>query len=456
MKFFLSLLLFLATNSTAQSVFQNLQTAFTKLAGEVAYKNANISFTLLDNKTGLTLFEKNKDTPLAPASTLKTFTTATALALLGENFRYQTRITFKGIIKNKIGYGDLIIYGCGDPSLGSDRFNETKPEIIKKQIVTSLRKLGLESLKGNIKVNSNLFTDEAINSGWLDEDIGNYYGAGVYPLNWKENKFEINLVPTKTSFEVSSNSAGYNDKKDFCIELIHKDGATTEEAFAFVEKNKPCIYAIKGVLSNKEKIHNMQLARLHPDVDFRSDLIHYLKSEMKFEQIDSSFSNKEIAVTTLVSPPLSKLVYWCNQKSLNLYAESFCKTLAVKFFKKGTWKLGIASMIRYVNSKKLKTTNVYLKDGCGLAPDNKITTNLLAQLLLKNTKEKWFKTFYESLPSINGLIMKSGYIGGTRSYSGYIKLKDGTDASFAFIINNYTCTPKEVKLDMFRILDLLK
>jgi D-alanyl-D-alanine carboxypeptidase len=52
--------------------------------------------------------------------------------------------------------------------------------------------------------------------------------------------------------------------------------------------------------------------------------------------------------------------------------------------------------------------------------------------------------------------MKSGYIGGTRSYAGYIKMKDSTEACFAFIINDYTCRPKEVKLSMFQILDILK
>jgi D-alanyl-D-alanine carboxypeptidase/D-alanyl-D-alanine-endopeptidase (penicillin-binding protein 4) len=275
-------------------------------------------------------------------------------------------------------------------------------------------------------------------------------------LNWKENKFEINMIPTATSFEISNNNGGFDNQKDFCINLVHKDGATTEEAFAFIEKNKPCMYDIRGVLSNKEKIQNMQLARLHPDEDFKKELIDYMKKEIVFEKKDTLISSKEIPLTTIVSPPLSKLVYWCNQKSLNVYAESFCKTLAVKLFKKGSWPLGISAMIRYANSKGISTEKISLKDGCGLAPENRISTYVLAQLLQKNTKEKWYKTFYESLPSINGLIMKSGYIGGTRSYAGYITLKNNTSACFAFIVNNYTCTPRGVKVQMFQILDLLK
>jgi D-alanyl-D-alanine carboxypeptidase/D-alanyl-D-alanine-endopeptidase (penicillin-binding protein 4) len=110
----------------------------------------------------------------------------------------------------------------------------------------------------------------------------------------------------------------------------------------------------------------------------------------------------------------------------------------------------------YAKSKHINTNNVKLKDASGLAPENRITTSVMAQLLLHYTKEKYYPIFYESLPSINGLTMKSGYIGGTRSYAGYITLKDSTKACFAFIVNDYTCKPKEVKLNMFKFLDLLK
>ncbi len=449
-------ILLLQQNVSAQPVSQILAQAFGQLEKDTCLKKADISFCLQDIQTGKIIFEKNKDVLLAPASTLKTYTTATALHILGENFTYKTRVTFKGTIKNKTGTGTLIVYGCGDPSFGSDRYEETRPDMIYRQILNALKKLGIEKLRGNIVINKSIFTDESINKGWLDEDIGNYYGAGLYALNWKENKFEINLVPTKTSFEVSNNTAGYDNKHDFCIELVHKDGAGTEEAFAYVETSKPCMYNIKGVLSNKVPTQNMQLARLTPEKDFVRDLSVFLKKELSFQYISYQNNEKEIEVTTIASPPLSKLVYWCNQKSLNLYAESFCKTIAAHLFRHGSWQLGISAMMRYANSLHIDVKKVDLKDGCGLAEDNRITTYVLSSLLQRQTKEKSYNTFYASLPSINGLNMKSGYIGGTRSYAGYITLPDSTHASFAFIIHGYTCSPKEVKLKMFQVLDKLK
>lgn len=452
------LFLFLLLHQTvfAQTISQKLDQAFAQLDKDTCLRKADISFCMLDIKTGKPLYEKNKDVLLAPASTLKTFTTATALHILGENFRYQTRVTFRGSIHNGRGKGTVIVYASGDPSFGSDRYDESKPDVIYRQILNGLKSLGIQKLEGNISVNKTIFTDESINKGWLEEDIGNYYGAGIYPLNWKENKFEITLTPTKTSFIVSRNSAGYDNKRDFCIELLHKEGATTEEAFAYVETLKPCLYNIKGVLSDKQPEQNMQLARLTPDKDFVKDLAAVLKKELSFQYTRQPYNDAELPVASIFSPPLSKLVYWCNQKSLNLYAESFCKTIAAQLFKHGSWQLGISAMMRYAGSMGIDIQKVMLRDGCGLAEDNRITTNVLSAVLQRQTKNKTFNTFYASLPSINGLNMKSGYIGGTRSYAGYITLPDSTEASFAFIIHGYTCTPKEVKLKMFQVLDKLK
>ena len=52
--------------------------------------------------------------------------------------------------------------------------------------------------------------------------------------------------------------------------------------------------------------------------------------------------------------------------------------------------------------------------------------------------------------------MKSGYIGGVRSYTGYVKSKTGTEYTFAFIINNFDGSPGTVREKMWKLLDILK
>jgi D-alanyl-D-alanine carboxypeptidase/D-alanyl-D-alanine-endopeptidase (penicillin-binding protein 4) len=71
-------------------------------------------------------------------------------------------------------------------------------------------------------------------------------------------------------------------------------------------------------------------------------------------------------------------------------------------------------------------------------------------------KQNWFPSFYNALPEINGIKMKSGSIGGVVSYTGFIKSKRGVDYTFAFIVNNFDGSANEMRKKMWRLLDLLK
>ncbi len=70
--------------------------------------------------------------------------------------------------------------------------------------------------------------------------------------------------------------------------------------------------------------------------------------------------------------------------------------------------------------------------------------------------QKWFPSFYNALPEINGIKMKSGSIGGVVSYTGYMKSKTGADYTFSFIINNFDGNANTVRKKMWAFLDLLK
>ncbi len=69
-----------------------------------------------DAKTGEALFAVNADDPLNPASNVKMISTATALELLGADFRYPTRLV--GATPDAgIVHGDVYLLGSYDPTL---------------------------------------------------------------------------------------------------------------------------------------------------------------------------------------------------------------------------------------------------------------------------------------------------------------------------------------------------
>src|ERR1700748_789289 len=91
-------LLFITVNTFAQPLEHKLQLAFNRLQQDSQCRYASVSLTVLDAKTGETVFAANPNMGLATASTLKTITTITAFNVLGKDFQYQPQFGYNGTI----------------------------------------------------------------------------------------------------------------------------------------------------------------------------------------------------------------------------------------------------------------------------------------------------------------------------------------------------------------------
>jgi D-alanyl-D-alanine carboxypeptidase/D-alanyl-D-alanine-endopeptidase (penicillin-binding protein 4) len=74
---------------------------------------------VVDVKTGRSLYSVNRSAPVPAASTTKNFTTAAALDVLGEDYRFRTPVMRSGSISRKgVLRGDLILRASGDLTMG--------------------------------------------------------------------------------------------------------------------------------------------------------------------------------------------------------------------------------------------------------------------------------------------------------------------------------------------------
>src|SRR6218665_20103 len=195
LSFFLFVFLFQASH--AQPVQQRLQEAVTQLEKDQQMQHALFSLYVVNSKTGATVFQKNEQVGLAPASTQKVVTAATAFELLGSNFQYQSQWGYNGKIENGILTGDLVFKGSGDPTLGSWRWNQTSESSFAEQILASLKEKNITAIRGNIFIDNSNWETQATPGGWIWEDIGNYYGAGAWGVNWHENQYDLWMRPGK-------------------------------------------------------------------------------------------------------------------------------------------------------------------------------------------------------------------------------------------------------------------
>jgi D-alanyl-D-alanine carboxypeptidase/D-alanyl-D-alanine-endopeptidase (penicillin-binding protein 4) len=428
--------------------------AWEQFANQPAVKGSHLSFHLIDAKTGKAIFSKNENEPLPPASTIKTFTTASALHVLGENYRYTTQFSFQGKVKSGKAKGILRIQADGDPSLGAERFAATQPKQIFKQIEQAFAKLGATELELTLDLTGKVYGDSSASKYWLEEDFGNYYGAGLFDFNWRENSFDLVLSSSGKDIAVESNTGGYSNTHDFKLELKPN---IDQDAFAYFHTGNTNAYVIRGGFTPDEKgKQTLQLATQNPKHYFMHDMQQYFGKRLKWLTISTTNEDSRRMLFEHRSPTVADLVVACNQKSINLYAEALCKTIARKSNAMGSWVKGIQRMKEGATSWKIDTSTIQLFDASGLAPVNKISTRTLASLLYVYQQQKWFKTFRKSLPIIHGITMKSGYIGGTRSYAGYITLRDGRPACFAIIAHGYSGKPREVREALFAFLDGVK
>src|SRR5690606_39401623 len=84
--------------------------------------------------------------------------------------------------------------GSGDPSLGSDRFPQTTDTALLTAWVKAIRAAGIRKIEGRIIADDRLYDGQTAPRGWTWQDMGNYYGAGVSALNWRENAVGIHIA----------------------------------------------------------------------------------------------------------------------------------------------------------------------------------------------------------------------------------------------------------------------
>jgi D-alanyl-D-alanine carboxypeptidase/D-alanyl-D-alanine-endopeptidase (penicillin-binding protein 4) len=459
--------LFVAGNVNAQSLQQKLQSAIARLQADGQCRYASISLTVLDAKTGEQVFAINPNMGLAPASTLKVITSVTAFNLLGKDFQYQTQVGYSGTISfDGTLTGDVIIKGSGDPTLGSWRYEKAKEGHVLNQIVEALQKAGIKKINGRIIGDDSLFGTQSIPDGWIWQDVGNYYGAGTSGLCWRENQYNIKL---KTG-PVGSPVGVLREVPDmpyltFQSELLNGASGTGDNSYAYLPAGGKLVY-LRGTyaVDQSKKSISVALPDAAFDAAFRlSDTLNRIGITVSngFES-GNTLTVKGLQIpqingnlTTLVSPLLSQIIYWQNQKSINLYAEQLLKTIALKMGKEPTTVNGVQVVQDFWKNRGLDPNSLNIADGSGLSPGDRVTTLTMATILQSAKKETWFPAFYESLPTHNDMKMKSGTINSTLNYAGY-QTRSGRELCFAIMVNDYSGTTTSIRDKIFRVLDELK
>lgn len=458
----------LIATSRAQSVEAKLEQQVERLLRDEQMKYAIFALQVIEAGTGKVIYQHNANTGLAPASTQKIITSASAFDILGPGYQYETALYHDGRVDDAGALrGNLFFVGSGDPTLGSSRWKETSPERFITAVKQSMLKSNITSTSGAALhlVNAG-YTSKSNPDGWIWQDVGNYYGAYPSFINWQENQFEIRFNPGATKGDtvgIASLSPAYVRHQLDLRELLTGARGSGDSAYVYFIPGHDGRLLVAGSVPATEK--NFAIKAAHPDPPdfFNSFLQSHAASP---DSVLTGFAGAvrvngfDKTGKTLVhlhrSPPLDSINYWFMRRSVNLFGEALLRTIALNVTGTGSTEKGVQALNNFWKKQGIEPGAMHILDGSGLSPQNRITAAALVQVLRYAKSRPWYKSFYTALPEINRMKMKSGSILGARAYAGYHTSRAGKEYIFAIMVNNYEGSSSMIVRKMWGVLDVLK
>lgn len=432
-------------------------------------RGASFSLVVKDVQEGRTVYSYDTDRLQSPASVLKTVATATALEILGEDYRYPTTLEYDGILESGTLEGNLYIKGSGDPSLGSSHFAPGQNKFLSTWIA-ALQKAGIKHITGSVISDESIFDTEGVSIKWLREDMGNYYAPGSYGISIFDNMYKLSLqtgaAGTRPVLKGTEPDIPFIRFKNYL-----KAAPVSSDSAYIIGAPLDDVRYLYGVLPANREAYVLKGDILDPALY----LARYLTDQLQQKgiRVDGSPSCYRIEVeenrwkkgerkeiVTTYSPTLREIASVCNHVSHNLYADALVKTVGLQYKPRrnemiSSFGRGVQVVKEYWEKKGLDVFPLRMNDGSGLAPADKVSAGFMGELLVYMATESAVSdAFIASLPQagIEGSVrnflkgsklqgkahLKSGGITGVRSYAGYIT-KDGKTYAVAVFSNNYSC-----------------
>ncbi|WP_374361433.1 D-alanyl-D-alanine carboxypeptidase/D-alanyl-D-alanine-endopeptidase [Cloacibacterium sp.] len=416
------------------------------LASEPMY-SGSLSFYVSD-ESGNKIYEYQANKGLSTASTMKIFTAAAALETLGKDYQYKTKIAFDG---------NLYITSNGDPTLGNDRFEGYKADNFKQKVIETLKQNRISKISGDLIIDDTCFDFQKIPGGWPWNDMGNYYGAGVWGVNWRENVFEINTFGKEIK-----NFSNINDVK--WVNELRTEG-NSDKSIIYTAPYSDVVHIngslpakdmkVSGAMPNPPKQLAIELAEefKKQKIAFNGKIIINSEKIINGEKPVVFPENK--VILEYKSPTLDKIVYWFLKKSVNLFGETFIKTMAKEKTDNPSFESGVKYLKNFWKDKGIDQRMINFVDGSGLSPQNYASSKAEVQALLWAKKQPWFDAYYDGFPVMaNGMKMKSGSIKDSRAFAGFHTSATGKNYVFSIIMNNYQAN--DLSNALYNVLNVLK
>jgi D-alanyl-D-alanine carboxypeptidase/D-alanyl-D-alanine-endopeptidase (penicillin-binding protein 4) len=439
--------------------------------GEPRFAAADWGIAVVSLDDGRTLYTHRADRLLQPASTAKLFTAALALSTLGADYRLPTRLLAGGAIANGRLDGPLVLYGMGDPTLGTANTGADWADRLASQLAAH----GVHRVRGNLIADDSYFRGPLIGTGWEAGDLQSAFAAPASALSVNENSVrvtvtpaarigqpaQVTLDPADTDLRVENALVTVPARTPDDINLYRAPGATTLQAFGSVAMGAaPRHYSLS--LPDPAAVAGAQLLQAlrhrHIRVDGRLQVRHW-------PQGGDGLPSEAGVIAEVLSPPLGEILHSGLKRSQNLYLQNLLLAVGASPLADapastgfvGSEQRAIEMLHRLLDKIGVPPSASVLVEGSGLARRDLVTPNALVRLLVYLAAQPQAALLHESLPiaGVDGSLAwrmrdtaaqgnvhaKTGSMAYVQCLAGYVTSAAGERLAFAIMLNNYVPAP---------------
>jgi D-alanyl-D-alanine carboxypeptidase/D-alanyl-D-alanine-endopeptidase (penicillin-binding protein 4) len=403
---------------------------------------------------GDTLFAREPDTPVLPASTLKMFTSVLAFDRLGPDWRFRTEVLRAGTLgADSTLTGDLVLRGDGDPTL-SRRF-WAGPEFGRgydapmRALARRVAAAGVKRVTGGVIGDASAFEARTIPEGWLSRYAGSGYAAPFGALTLNEN---IVVVAIHPDGRVLLEPATRGLRVENGVRVV-RGGGTAVRVHRAVDGH----VVARGTVGRSAPVTRLQLTVDDPTLFAAGALAEALEAEGVKVEGGVRAGRAPAGATALAgveSPPLATIVAVMNRESINVFAEDLFRraTHGPARDGEGSAAAGNALLQRFLAERAgVSTGAVQVSDGSGLSVLDRVTARAMVHMLGYAHRAPWGPAFHASLPvagesalmrhrmpgtpAAGNLHAKTGTTNDVIALGGYTTAENGEVLAFGFVFN---------------------
>ncbi len=428
-----------------------------KVMDQPEFSHSHFGIEIRNLDTGKRIYALNENKFFVPASTTKLLTEGTALELLGQDYRFHTRVYWTGKLKSKGDLeGDIVLVASGDLNLsgriqadGTLAFEDEDhsygglesmgvsgdPLLVIGQIADQIASKGIRKIAGRVLVDATLFPEgtRELGTGVVISPIvvnDNVIDVDASPGGWETTPVNL-LIRPETAYVQFVNHAttGTADSKpeiNYDSGALQPDGTRTVTITGNLPLDRaPAMYPYAVpeparfaavVLTEALRKRNVEVAHIDPPppTDFKALAAHYDDAHLLAEH---------------VSPPLSEEIKVTLKVSQNLHASTTPYLLgailahATKKFDEAGFDLEHG----FLEKAGLDLSGAAQSDGAG--GDAFFTPDFMVHYLTYMSTQASFPAFRRALPVLghDGTLAKIQFVSPA---AGHVFAKTGTDGTY--------------------------